>query len=38
MLKNDVLAKINLVGDHCVKRAALSLKALVYEKFNGLIN
>jgi hypothetical protein len=33
-----VLAKINLVGDHCVKRAALSLKALVYEKFNGLIN
>lgn len=38
MLKKDVLAKIYLVGDHCVKRTALSLKPLVYELLNGLIN
>jgi len=38
MVNKDVLAKINLVRDHCVKRTALSLKPLVYELLNGLIN
>lgn len=38
MLNNDVLAKINLVADHCVQRTALSLKPLAYELLNSLKN